>query len=374
MILEKLYKKTSGEVSAKVDELVSELYTNKNLSDEDFLFLLDNISESNLENLFSFSRTRREEYYGNKVYMRGLIEFTNYCNRGCLYCGISKYNNKIDRYRLTKDEIFECCDEGDKLGFQTYVLQGGEDPYYTDEILVDIISTIKKRYPEKAITMSFGERSKESYQKMFDAGADRYLLRHETASKDLYNNIHDNTMSYDNRIECLHNLKNIGYQVGCGFMVNTPTQTNLDLLADIRLIQNLRPEMCGIGPYLSHDDTPLSGNESGTLEQTLVMVALTRLVMPDCLMPSTTALGTLDKLGREKALKAGANIVMPNLSPTVYRDKYEIYQNKICTGDEAAQCRNCIELKIFTTGYEVDMEVGHHVNFRKKLPTNTVEK
>ncbi len=367
MILENLYTKTDIETSNKVDSLIKELYINKDLSDEKFMFLLDNISEINLDNLYSFSRIRREENYDKKVYVRGLIEFTNYCNRGCLYCGISKYNNKVDRYRLTKDEILECCDEGDRLGFQTYVLQGGEDPYYTDEILVDIITEIKSRYPKKAITMSFGERSKESYQKMFDAGADRYLLRHEAASKKLYNHIHDSTMSYENRIECLYNLKEIGYQVGCGFMVNTPTQTNSDLLADIRLIQDLKPEMCGIGPYLSHDDTPLAGNDSGTLEQTLVMVAITRLVVPDCLMPSTTALGSLDKLGREKALKAGANIVMPNLSPTVYREKYEIYQNKICTGDEAAQCRYCIEIRVLTTGYEIDMEVGHHINFISKL-------
>ncbi len=365
MILKNLYNRTEENINTKVDVLIEQLFENSDLNDEDFMFLLDNISESNLDNLFKYSRVRREENYSNKVYMRGLIEFTNFCNKGCLYCGISKYNRKIDRYRLTKDEIIECCDEGSRLGYHTFVLQGGEDPYYTDEILVDIISTIKKKYPDKAITISFGERSKESYQMMFDAGADRYLLRHEAASKRLYNHIHDDTMSYENRIECLYNLREIGYQVGCGFMVNSPTQTNSDLLEDIRFIQKLRPEMCGIGPYLSHDDTPFAGEQSGTLEQTLVMVALTRLILPDCLLPSTTALGSLDKLGREKALKAGANVVMPNLSPTVHRTKYEIYQNKICTGDEAAHCRNCIELKIHTTGYEVDMQVGHHNSIKK---------
>ncbi len=365
MILENLYKKISEDSSNKVNTLIEKLYNDKNLSDEEFMYLLENISECNLDTLFTLSRNRREENYDKKVYMRGLIEFTNFCNRGCLYCGISKYNTKVDRYRLTKEEIMSCCDEGHRLGYQTFVLQGGEDPYYTDEILVDIISSIKDKYPEKAITISFGERSKESYQKMFDAGADRYLLRHEAASKRLYNHIHDETMSYENRVECLYNLREIGYQVGCGFMVNSPTQTNSDLLEDIRFIQRLKPEMCGIGPYLAHDDTPFAGEQSGTLEQTLVMVALTRLILPDCLLPSTTALGSLDKLGREKALKAGANIVMPNLSPTVHRTKYEIYQNKICTGDEAAHCRNCIELKISTTGYEVDMQVGHHNSIKK---------
>ncbi len=365
MILENLYKETSDDIKLKVNSLIDELHKNGNLNDEDFLYLLGNISENNLEHLFSLSKQRREENYSNKVYMRGLIEFTNYCNQGCLYCGISKYNNKVERYRLSKEEILDCCAEGHRLGFETFVLQGGEDPYYTDEIIIDIIASIKELYPVKAVTISFGERSKDSYQKMFDAGADRYLLRHEAASKRLYEHIHDKTMSYDNRIQCLHNLREIGYQVGCGFMVNSPTQTDTDLLADIRFIQELKPEMCGIGPYLSHDDTPFAGEASGTLEQTLVMVAITRLVVPDCLLPSTTALGSLDKLGREKALKAGANIVMPNLSPTTHRTKYEIYQNKICTGDEAAHCRNCIELKINTTGYEVDMQVGHHNSIKK---------
>lgn len=295
--------------------------------------------------------------YGNNVYIRGLIEFTNYCIRDCKYCGIRKSNEKADRYRLSLEEILECADIGDKLGYKTYVLQGGEDPYFTDEKMVDIIERIKEKYPNNAITLSLGERSYKSYEKMFKAGADRYLLRHETASKKLYESLHPNS-SFENRRLCLNNLKEIGYQIGAGFMVGIPNQNNSDLVEDLMFLKNLNPHMCGIGPFIPHKDTPLANEEGGTLEKTIIMLALVRLILPKVLLPATTALGSIDPIGREKGLKAGGNVVMPNLSPTSVREKYSLYDGKICTGDEAAECRVCIEKRINRSGFKLEVTRG----------------
>ncbi|QVK20603.1 [FeFe] hydrogenase H-cluster radical SAM maturase HydE [Mycoplasmatota bacterium] len=363
IILSNLEIKNPSKESEKVKNLLYFLKKNKTLSKEEFLFVLDNITQEEFKLLRELAYSVREENFGNSVYMRALIEISNYCSQGCKYCGIRRNNKLVDRYRLDKDSILNCANEGYLLGYRTFVLQAGEDKYYNDELLCDIVSSIKKNHPDTAITLSIGERTKESYQKLFDAGANRYLLRHESASRRLYDYIHPDSSSYDNRIKSLYNLKDIGYQVGAGFMVGLPTQTNEDLVEDLLFLQKLKPEMCGIGPYLCHSETPLKGNVSGTLNQTLVMVALTRLILPNCLLPSTTALGTLSNTGREEALKAGANVVMPNLSPVEHRVKYEIYQHKICTGDEAAHCRNCIENRINFTGFVVDMGIGHHKNF-----------
>lgn len=345
----------------KLKELIDTLYLNEDLSDEGLLEIIETIDASSAQYLFEKALDKKSIYYKDTVFMRGLIEFTNYCKQNCSYCGIRGKNDKVDRYRLSKEMILHCCEEGYALGYRTFVMQGGEDPFFTDDVLTDIIRAIKSRYPDCAITLSVGERTRESYAALKEAGADRYLLRHETASKPLYDALHPG-MSFENRRDCLYTLKELGFQVGAGFMVGLPNQTPKDLVADLRFIKTLKPEMVGIGPYIPHDETPLCGAKGGTVEETLIMVALARLLLPEALLPSTTAMGTLDPKGREKALKAGANVVMPNLSPTDVREKYELYKDKICTGDEAAHCRQCIEGRIKSAGFRVDMGRGDHAS------------
>lgn len=295
----------------------------------------------------------RKQYYGNQVYIRGLIEITNYCRNNCLYCGIRRGNLQCRRYRLDREQILSCCEQGYGLGFRTFVLQGGEDGYYSDERLCEIVRSIKAKYPDCAVTLSVGERSRESYQALFDAGADRYLLRHETADRAHYEKLHPPELSFDNRMRCLRDLKEIGYQVGCGFMVGSPWQTPEILAQDLEFIQNFSPAMCGIGPFIPHHATPFAEAAAGTLEQTLYLLSLIRLIQPNILLPATTALGTIHPEGREKGILSGANVVMPNLSPVTVRKQYELYDNKICTGDEAAECRNCLSRRMESIGYEV---------------------
>lgn len=345
--------------------LIDKLYKNNNLPKDKLLLLLENMTEEDKNYLFKMSLKTKEKFYGDKVYMRGLIEFTNYCKRNCAYCGIRAENNKADRYRLTIEQIIECCAIGDKLGYKTFVLQGGEDPFYTDDKIVEIIKEIKNEFKETAITLSIGEKSFESYKKFYDAGADRYLLRHETASRELYQKLHPN-MDFDNRRRCLKNLKEIGFQVGAGFMVGLPGETNKDYVEDLIFLKELSPHMIGVGPFISHKDTPLLNEENGTIGNTLVLLAIIRLLLPTVLLPSTTALGSLDSKGREKALKVGANVVMPNLSPINVREKYSLYDGKICTGDEAAHCRKCIEGRINSAGFSVDMSRGDNIDWRRK--------
>jgi biotin synthase len=332
------------------------------------LALLDGMSEGDADYLFECARRRKQTYFGDRVYMRGLIEFTNYCKQRCAYCGIRADNGNVERYRLDKSQILSCCREGYALGYRTFVLQGGEDPFFTDDRLTEIILAIKASFPDCAVTLSVGERSRDSYLRLKNAGADRYLLRHETASSALYASLHPG-MSQDNRIQCLYTLKSLGYQVGAGFMVGLPNQTHADLVADLRFLKQLSPEMVGIGPFIPQKDTPLGQSPQGSVRMTLIMVALTRLLLPKALLPSTTALGTLDTKGREKALRAGANVVMPNLSPADVREQYALYDNKICTGDEAAHCRQCIENRIVSAGFRVDMGRGDHPDH----PSPTVE-
>ena len=341
----------------QVRNIIDKLYNTTNASREELLFLLDNLSYENKEYLIEKAHEVAIKNYGKNVYIRGLIEFTNYCIRDCKYCGIRKSNHKADRYRLTIEEILECVDIGDRLGYKTYVLQGGEDPYFTDEKMVEIIKKIKEKYPNNAITLSLGERSYKSYEMMFNAGADRYLLRHETATKELYESLHPNG-SFENRRQCLRNLKEIGYQIGAGFMVGLPNQSNSNLIDDLMFLKELNPHMCGIGPFIPHKDTPLANEQGGTLEKTTTMLALIRLMLPKVLLPATTALGSIDPLGREKGLKAGGNVVMPNLSPTNVREKYSLYDGKICTGDEAAECRACIERRINDAGFKLKITRG----------------
>ena len=304
----------------------------------------------------------RRANYSNEVYVRGLIEFSNYCKNDCYYCGIRKGNRKAERYRLSFDDILSCCEEGFALGFRTFVLQGGEDPWYTDEKVCHIVSAIKEKFPECAITLSIGEKSKESYQAYFDAGADRYLLRHETYNHEHYRQLHPSNLSPVHRQQCLRNLKDIGYQVGCGFMVGSPYQTPEHLAEDMLFMKELNPHMIGIGPFIPHHDTPFAGEAAGTLELTLYMLGLIRLMIPKVLLPATTALGTIHPKGRELGILAGANVVMPNLSPTEVRKNYLLYDNKICTGDESAQCRHCLEMRMKSVGYQVVTDRGDSLN------------
>ena len=300
----------------------------------------------------------RKAIYGDSVYSRGLIEISNICKNNCLYCGIRRGNTDCVRYRLTPEEILECADEGYSLGFRTIVMQGGEDPYYTDEVVCSLIREIKRRHPDCAVTLSLGERSRESYAALREAGADRYLLRHETANKAHYARLHPAEMSFDNRMRCLRDLRELGYQVGCGFMVGSPFQTNAHIAEDLKFIEEFQPEMCGIGPFIPHEKTPFRDHPAGTLELTCFLLSVIRLICPTTLLPATTALGTIDPMGREKGILAGANVVMPNLSPVSVRKKYELYDGKICTGDESAQCVRCMAARMESIGYRMVVDRG----------------
>ena len=344
--------------------IIDKLELTHNLSDEEFMALLKSASPADDTELAQRARKLRELYYGKDVYIRGLIEFTNYCRNNCYYCGIRRDNPNAQRYRLTAEQILTCCDTGYQLGFRTFVLQGGEDAYFTDERLCALLREIKQRHPNCAITLSIGERSKESYQRLFHAGADRYLLRHETANKAHYEQLHPAEMSYNHRRQCLRDLKAIGYQVGCGMMVGSPGQKTEHLIQDLRLLQELQPEMVGIGPFIPQHDTPFAQQAGGTVAMTLRLLSIIRLLLPNVLLPATTALGTIDPKGREKGMLAGANVLMPNLSPTAVRKKYALYDNKICTGEEAAECIRCLAARVESTGYNIVVNRGDHPNKR----------
>ena len=332
------------------------------LNDEEFKLLLEDESEETLNALNKRAACVSKKTYGNKVYIRGLIEFTNYCKNDCYYCGIRKSNCRAERYRLTDEQILECCAAGYKLGFRTFVLQGGEDGFFTDEKMLVIIKKIKKSYPDCALTLSIGERSYDSYKAFFDAGADRYLLRHETADSEHYSRLHPESLSLENRMKCLFDLKEIGYQVGCGFMVGSPYQTTDSIIKDLKFIRKLNPHMVGIGPFIPHNATPFKACKQGDMQLTLKLLSIIRLMLPNVLLPATTALGTIDPKGREKGILAGANVVMPNLSPNDVRKKYLLYDNKICTGDEAAECILCLKSRMGSIGYEIVTCRGDYKN------------
>ena len=338
--------------------LIERLCEGQNLSEEGFAGLITGRDKEAAEVLARVATEKRRAVFGDKIFTRGLIEISSICKNNCLYCGIRRDNKDAERYRLTKDEILACADEGYGLGFRTFVLQGGEDPAFSDEYLCDIVSKIKENHPDCAVTLSVGERSRESYKALFDAGADRYLLRHETADPAHYSKLHPKEMSFENRMKCLENLREIGYQVGCGFMVGSPGQTPRTLAKDLAFIHSFKPDMVGIGPFIPHHGTPFKEEPAGTAELTLFLLSVIRLILPEVLLPATTALGTIDPTGREKGILAGANVVMPNLSPVGVRKKYELYDNKICTGDESAQCVRCLELRLKTTGCTLAVDRG----------------
>lgn len=342
-------------------KLIDALAQGSSLTEKQWEELIAGQTEELAEYAAEKARSIREKIYGKTVFTRGLIEFTNYCKNDCLYCGIRRSNSNAERYRLSEEEILDCCKQGYELGFRTFVLQGGEDGYFTDDRITEIIKKIKAKYPDCALTLSIGEKEKESYQRFFNAGADRYLLRHETADEAHYNTLHPEELSLRHRMDCLWNLKEIGYQVGCGFMVGSPGQTAGTLAKDMKFIEELQPQMVGIGPFVPHHETPFAKETAGTVKQTLYLLSLLRLLKPNLLLPATTALGTIDPRGREKGILAGANVVMPNLSPTTVRKKYELYDNKICTGDEAAECRNCLNGRMQSIGYELVVDRGDPV-------------
>jgi biotin synthase len=326
--------------------------------------LITTSDKSEIEALFSRGRAVADSVFGRRVYMRGLIEFTNICKNNCYYCGIRKGNEKVERYRLTERQILQCCAQGHQLGFRTFVLQGGEDPHFTDERLVPLIRKIRVGFPDCAITVSLGERGRESFKRLFDAGANRYLLRHETANDWHYRQLHPPAMKLSERKQCLYDLRDIGYQVGAGFMVGTPYQTPGHLYDDLEFLEDLRPHMIGIGPFLPQADTPFNGFPKGSGEMTMKLLSIIRILYPKVLLPSTTALGTLLPNGRELGLTAGANVLMPNLSPAEFRKLYALYDDKICTGDEAAECRHCLERKIQLAGFQPDFCRGDYPDWK----------
>lgn len=342
--------------------LIDKLKTQRSLTRDEWTALIVGRTPELAGYLFELARKERHLHYGHDVYVRGLIEFTNYCRNDCLYCGIRKSNPHVSRYRLSEEHILDCCRIGYDLGFRTFVLQGGEDGYYTRERMVHVIESIRSRHPDCAITLSIGEKSREDYQAFYEAGANRYLLRHETFNANHYSRLHPPSLSAAARQKCLWDLKDIGYQTGTGFMVGSPYQTPQDLAEDMLFIRELNPQMVGIGPFIPHHDTPFSNEAVGTLELTLFMLGLLRLMLPKVLLPSTTALGTIAPKGRELGILAGANVVMPNLSPTGVRKDYALYDNKICTGDEAAECRQCLERRMESIGYRVVTARGDSLN------------
>ena len=345
--------------------LIDRLESEHDLTDEEMKAVLLCDAPGFDEYISEKARKVREAYYGKDVYLRGLIEISNICRNNCYYCGIRSGNTNCERYRLSKEQILTCCDVGYELGFRTFVMQGGEDPFYTDELIVSIISDIKKKYTDCAVTLSLGEFEKESYQKFFDAGADRYLLRHETADKAHYEMLHPAGMSFEHRIKCLRDLKEIGYQVGTGMMVGSPYQTAEHLVKDLRFLKEFKPHMVGMGPFIPHHDTRYADCTAGTVEMTVRLLAIIRLLLPDVLLPATTALGTIDPVGREKGLLAGANVIMPNLSPADVRAKYLLYDNKKVAGDEAAEAVREMEKRIASVGYEAVVARGDHADFRE---------
>jgi biotin synthase len=311
-------------------------------------------SQSLLDNAYAL----RKQYFGDLIYIRGLIEFTNYCKNNCYYCGIRSGNPHVRRYRLTTDDILSCCTTGYHLGFRTFVLQGGEDPFFTDKKICTLVSSIKERYPDCAVTLSIGEKSRASYEAYFSAGADRYLLRHETATNAHYQRLHPPELTLTNRKRCLYDLKEIGYQVGAGFMVGSPYQTEENLAEDILFLRDLNPHMVGLGPFIPDRNSPFSDYPQGTLNLTLTMLAIVRLTLPSVLLPATTALSTIATEGRIKAFQAGANVVMPNLSPKEHRGDYSLYNNKAVTDGESAQALSLLQKQIERAGFHLSFSRG----------------
>ncbi len=344
----------------KTSEIIQTICAHTAPTKQELVYLLNNITPEETETLRAAAQKTAQGVFGNRVYIRGLIEFTNVCKRDCLYCGLRRSNQNAVRYRLSREQILSCCAQGYELGFRTFVLQGGEDGYFTDEVMCDIVRDIRGSYPDCAITLSLGERGKQSFERLYAAGADRYLLRHETADPDHYAKLHPQGMTLQTRMQSLRWLKELGYQTGAGFMVGSPYQTAEELAEDILFLCDFSPQMCGIGPFIPHKDTPFAHEPAGTLQMTLLLLSIIRLLLPRVLLPATTALGTIHPGGRELGILHGANVVMPNLSPVEHRKDYAIYDNKICTGDEAAECIRCMSSRMEQIGYKIVTDRGDY--------------
>lgn len=334
--------------------------TPSDMTKSELAYLIEHVNDTELQDIINFADKQRQKYFQKRVYMRALIEFSSFCAQNCLYCGIRAQNRNAERYRLTLQQILECCELAYSLDYRNFVLQSGEDFIYSVDDICDMVRTIKTKFPDCAITLSIGEKTYEEYLAYYQAGAEHYLLRHEAASRRLYEYIHPPQMSYDNRRQCLYNLKEIGYQTGAGFMVGLPTQTAEDLAEDILFIKDLQPHMVGIGPFIHHKDTPFKDEENGSLRQTLLMIALTRITLPQVLLPATTALGSLEMGGRKKGLAAGANVIIPNFSPEDVRAKYLLYDGKICTRNEEAARRMFMAEETTMWGFTPDLQSGDH--------------
>ncbi len=341
-------------------DLINKLEKERSLTLAEYEFLIENRTEEAAKIFVEKAVKKRKEVYGNDVYIRGLIEISNICKNDCHYCGIRRGNKNCERYRLSKEQILSCCDEGYPLGYRTFVLQGGEDSFFTDDFICETVTAIKSKYPDCAVTLSLGERSFESYERLRNAGADRYLLRHETADKEHYEKLHPRELSFDNRMECLKNLKSLGFQTGCGFMVGSPYQTNKTLAKDLKFIEEFSPEMCGIGPFIPHNDTIFRDYPAGSVELTCFLLSIIRLISPHILLPATTALGSIDPDGREKGILSGANVVMPNLSPEIAKTKYTLYNNKLSSGAEAAENKRMLAQRMEAIGYRIVTDIGNH--------------
>lgn len=343
----------------QIQQIAEKLIRERTLAQEEYQELLTGFGNPEMT---EYLRTKavqiRQQHFAKKVYIRGLIEFTNHCKNDCYYCGIRRSNRNASRYRLTKEEILECCRSGYRLGFRTFVLQGGEDPFYTDDRIVEIAQAIKQEYPDCALTLSIGEKSYESYRRYREAGADRYLLRHETADEAHYRKLHPQEMSLANRMQCLYQLKELGYQTGAGFMVGSPGQTVMTLAKDLRFLEELKPQMVGIGPFIPHHETKFAKEQAGSVELTLYLLSIIRIMLPQVLLPATTALGSICEDGRERGILVGANVVMPNLSPLKNRKNYDLYDNKACTGAEAAEHKAELAERMKRIGYELVTERG----------------
>lgn len=349
----------------KREQLIRQLARERMLTQEQWERLFTEYDGEDIALARSLAREIAISRFGKRLWFRGIVEFSNICKQNCYYCGIRRDNHKVCRYRLTEEEILECCAEGYEGGFRTFVLQGGEDGWFTDERMCSLVRAIKERFPDCAVTLSLGERSRESYQALFDAGADRYLLRHETADEDHYRLLHPEDQTLHNRLRCLRDLKDIGYQTGCGIMVGSPGQTPATLARDMVFMQEFRPEMIGVGPFLPHRDTPFREEPAGSVELTLLILALCRLMLPDVLLPATTALGTAEADGRVRGVLAGCNVVMPNLSPAAVRKKYMLYDNKAGTGLTAAEGVALLRRQMESIGYEVAIGRGDYKEMKQ---------
>lgn len=339
-------------------ELIDKLSEEKNLSLYEWSQVIGTYTPDDRLYAADAARNVAQREFGHDIFFRGIVEFTSICKNDCYYCGLRRSNHHAARYRLTKEDILTCCAEGYKVGFRTFVLQGGEDAWFTDERMCEIVSAIRREYPDCAITLSIGERSLESYQMLYDAGANRYLLRHETATPAHYAKLHPKELSLENRIRCLYDLKAIGYQTGCGCMVGTPYQTAQDLARDMMFMADFKPEMIGIGPFIPHHDTPFAACPAGSVDTTLMLLSLCRLMLPRVMLPATTALGTLDGSGRKQGVLAGANVIMPNLSPVDVRKKYLLYDNKAISGDDAAESLRLLDEHMHEIGYRLSVARG----------------